>query len=181
MKKQNLSVSSSLKVTVEIKPSLRLKGEVGLFALKKFRRDSIVVPSTQFEELTLFPWNTLKGLTEPAQKRILGFCPGTSEGFWAPPDIDFLTVAWFVNHSCEPNLGFDSNFNFVAIVEIQPEEELFWDYSFDETNPDFRMKCKCGSQFCRGVITGSDWKELGNRNLQKYLSPHVKMKLNSGS
>ena len=169
MKKPNL------KVTVGIKPSKILPGEVGLFALENFKRDSIVLPASQFDKLTLIPWTDFDSLSAAAKERVLGFCPGTKKGFYTPPDLNFLTIAWFVNHSCEPNLGFDTDFNFVAMKSIKSGNELLWDYSFDETNPNFKMVCMCSSKKCRKIINGNDWIQLAKKKpVQKYLSPHVK-------
>ena len=164
-----------INVTVGIKPSKMITGEVGLFALRNFKKNSIVIPASQFKKLTLVPWDKFDTLTEVTRERVLGFCPGTKKGFYVPPDLNFLTIAWFVNHSCDPNLGFDDDFNFIAMKSIKDGDELLWDYSFDETNPDFKMICKCGSKKCRGLITGNDWIKLSTKKgIREYLSPHVK-------
>ncbi|MEK7461853.1 MAG: SET domain-containing protein-lysine N-methyltransferase [Patescibacteria group bacterium] len=62
-----------------------------------------------------------------------------------------------INHSCDPNLGIDGNMKFVAMRDIQADEELTFDYAMSESS-DYKMGCHCGSINCRKIITGSDWK-----------------------
>jgi hypothetical protein len=61
----------------------------------------------------------------------------------------------FVNHSCTPNAGlrfFDDTIQLVALRDIQPGEELSWDYSTTLSDTEFYLNCACGTQACRGVV-----------------------------
>jgi uncharacterized protein len=58
----------------------------------------------------------------------------------------------YVNHSCEPNTT-ARNFCDVAKRDINKGEEITGDYS-EEAIPGFEMRCTCGSQRCRRIITG---------------------------
>jgi len=61
---------------------------------------------------------------------------------------------WF-NHSCEPNVGFLTGEPVLyALRDIEPGEELCWDYSTSITWPGWTMEseCLCGASTCRGVI-----------------------------
>ncbi|XP_064620312.1 uncharacterized protein LOC135483383 isoform X2 [Lineus longissimus] len=67
----------------------------------------------------------------------------------------------FVNHSCEPNCEMQKwNVNGVyrvglfALRDIKPNEELSYDYNFDNYNLEQQQECKCGSANCRGTIGG---------------------------
>lgn len=67
----------------------------------------------------------------------------------------------FVNHSCEPNCEMQkwsvnglSRMALFAMRDIQPSEELTYDYNFSLFNPHEGQVCKCESQNCRGVIGG---------------------------
>ena len=54
----------------------------------------------------------------------------------------------FINHSCEPNVGFAGNTVLVATRDISPGEELTTDYAlFDDY--DGMMPCRCGTPSCR--------------------------------
>jgi len=63
----------------------------------------------------------------------------------------------FINHSCNPNCGIKGKSQIVAIRDVRPGEELAYDYAMSD-DYDYRWKCQCGEENCRGVITGNDWK-----------------------
>ena len=59
----------------------------------------------------------------------------------------------FINHSCEPNTYIrctPTRAEFYALREIARGEELTADYG--ESQHDGTLKCRCGSQRCRGFI-----------------------------
>src|SRR6516225_4795291 len=64
-----------------------------------------------------------------------------------------------LNHSCEPNLGLQGQIVFVALRDIVVDEELTFDYAMNDDDPNEIMKCQCGAESCRGIITGVDWKK----------------------
>jgi SET domain-containing protein len=71
-------------------------------------------------------------------------------------DHEYEPVMLFINHSCEPNVGFAGNIVLVAMRDIAPGEELTTDYAlFDDA--DDPMTCACGAASCRGTISGRDW------------------------
>jgi uncharacterized protein len=63
-----------------------------------------------------------------------------------------------LNHSCEPNLGLQGQLLFVALRDIEANEELTFDYAMTADEPD-EMICRCGSENCRRIITGFDWRQ----------------------
>ncbi len=69
----------------------------------------------------------------------------------------------FLNHSCQPNVGIRGQITFVALRNIQPGEELTYDWGMEENSRE-RVVCLCRSRNCRGVLTGQDWK---GRDLQR--------------
>jgi hypothetical protein len=78
------------------------------------------------------------------------------------------------NHSCEPNLGFTGQIGLIAMRDIEPGEELCFDYAMCDGSPYDEFECDCGSSNCRGRVTGDDWK---NPELWKkydgYFSPYL--------
>ena len=71
-------------------------------------------------------------------------------------EAEYEPVMLFLNHSCEPNVGFAGNIVLVAMRGIAAGEELTTDYAlFDDY--DGEMECRCGTASCRGVISGRDW------------------------
>ena len=70
---------------------------------------------------------------------------------------EYEPVMLFINHSCEPNVGFAGNIILVAMREVIAGEELTTDYAlFDDY--DGQMTCRCNTASCRRVIDGHDWR-----------------------
>lgn len=68
--------------------------------------------------------------------------------------IDTEDFGRWINHSCAPNSGINGLYKLVAIQDIQPDEEIVWDYDTTE-NSDWEIKnCECGSERCRKWIHG---------------------------
>jgi SET domain-containing protein len=65
-------------------------------------------------------------------------------------------IARVINHSCKPNCGIRNLFQVVAMRDIEPGEEITWDYEMTGNNPEWRMKCKCGEENCRKIIGKHD-------------------------
>lgn len=86
-------------------------------------------------------------------------------------------VKLYINHSCNPNVGLHGEITFVAMRDIKKDEELTVDYAFID-NEDYSFKCTCGSDNCRGTITGFDWKikELQNKYYE-YFAQYLKDKI----
>jgi uncharacterized protein len=79
-------------------------------------------------------------------------------------EVEYEPVMLFINHSCEPNVGFAGNIVLVAMRDVAAGEELTTDYAlFDDA--DDPMPCNCGTPSCRGTISGRDWQrpELQHR------------------
>jgi hypothetical protein len=49
--------------------------------------------------------------------------------YGCPPTFNRLTMSWYINHSENPNVYCDENYNFFALRDIKPGEELTADYS----------------------------------------------------
>ena len=76
-----------------------------------------------------------------------------------------------VNHSCDPNCGIRVNetgaHDFIARRDIRINEEVTFDYAMRNYNVNyFPKQCECGSQGCRGEITG--WKDLPAEKKKEY-------------
>jgi len=65
-------------------------------------------------------------------------------------EAEYEPVMLFINHSCEPNVGFAGNIVLTAMRGISPGEELTTDYAlFDDD--DGEMECRCGTPTARGT------------------------------
>ena len=96
----------------------------------------------------------------------------------SPEEIDDMSV--FINHSCDPNIGFLGQIAYVAMRAIKVGEELCHDYSMERSD-DYFLDCHCGSPMCRHQVTGNDWQlpELQER-YGKYFSIYLYKKINAG-
>jgi hypothetical protein len=105
-----------------------------------------------------------------------------ADGFYlaALNEDEYEPVMLFINHSCEPNVGFAGNIVLVAMREINPNEELTTDYAlFDDY--DGTMECRCGAGSCRGVIGGRDWQRPDlQRRYGNYFSSYLQRKIIGG-
>ncbi len=117
----------------------------------------------------LYSWDEYAELDKPTKRMIDKYCASSEEGFWGPDDINYLSMPWHMNHSCSGNVGFDAESNFITIRSVRAGEELFCDYGLMITNPHFKLKCKCGSENCRKIITGNDWKDPAYRKKYEHV------------
>jgi SET domain-containing protein len=110
------------------------------------------------------------------------------DGYWGYPIADKFVLAplntqevesvmMFLNHSCEPNVGILGQIIFVAMRDIDSDEELTIDYAMFGANKQ-PMRCNCRSSNCRGLVTDSDWRI---KNLQEkyrgYFSSYIQLKI----
>jgi hypothetical protein len=63
----------------------------------------------------------------------------------------------FINHSCRPNCGMRGNTVIVALRDIEVGETLAYDYAMSDGSDYNEFECTCGTELCRGKITGNDW------------------------
>ena len=64
-----------------------------------------------------------------------------------------------LNHSCEPNCGISGQILLVAMRDIEPGEELSFDYAMCDASDYDEFRCLCGEPSCREIVTGSDWRD----------------------
>jgi uncharacterized protein len=50
------------------------------------------------------------------------------DGYSMPADFNRICVGWYLNHSDNPNLHSDEEYEYYASRDIKPGEELFIDY-----------------------------------------------------
>ena len=83
-----------------------------------------------------------------------------------------------INHSCLPNCGMHNATQLIAMREIAVGEELTYDYATSDTSDYDEFECACGSDNCRGRVSGDDWKlpDLQSR-YQNMFSPYVQRKI----
>ena len=144
----------------------------GLFAVEPIKRGEIVCIKGGY----IFNRETLQQVTKalgPAEIQI-------AEDLFIGPlnEQDREGSMIFSNHSCEPNIGVQGQIVFVALRDIEADEELTHDWATTDDD-NYEMECKCGAPSCRKVITGQDWrrKDLEEKyegNMSWYLMKKIK-------
>jgi SET domain-containing protein len=95
----------------------------------------------------------------------------------AMQEDEYEPVMLFINHSCEPSVGFAGNIVLVAMRDISPGEELTTDYALFDDH-DGSMECRCGTASCRGTIGGRDWQRPDlQRKYGSYFSSYLLRRL----
>jgi len=88
--------------------------------------------------------------------------------------------AEFVNHCCEPNVGFSGQVSLVALRNIKPGEEICFDYAMSEASDFAEFDCRCGAPGCRGRVRADDWMraELQSR-YRGHFSPYLQRRIDA--
>jgi hypothetical protein len=160
------------KIRIILKPSKIILGEVGAYAMINFKKDDVVVLAEEFQDNNTMTINEYNKLDRVIKKLVKAHSTITKDLLYLPFDFNFLRPMNYFNHSCEPNIGFNSNDDYVAIKNIKKGSELLLDYSYLNTNPDYKITCLCKSKKCRKIITGNEWKnsDFVKKNNQYFAS-----------
>lgn len=87
-----------------------------------------------------------------------------------PPD--------YVNHCCEPNAGLSGQIALVAMRDIEPGEEITYDYAMSDGSSYDEFTCGCGAVECRRRVTGEDWKRPSLwQKYAGYFSPYLQRRI----
>ena len=102
-----------------------------------------------------------------------------NDHFFGATDFSELEDSDFINHSCSPNAGIKGSLQIVAMRDIEPGEEITFDYAMAQS-VDFELPCNCGSSNCRKLLTKNDWKikELQKR-YNGYFSSYLQDKIDA--
>jgi hypothetical protein len=73
----------------------------------------------------------------------------------------------YINHSCNPNTIWKGK-TIYAYSAIKKGDELTTDYRIGALNEGWKMKCKCGSKNCMGIVEG-DFFTLPYKIQKRYL------------
>lgn len=90
-----------------------------------------------------------------------------SQNTWINPNqYNPLT---YTNHSCNPNASIIGNVTFRALVDINKDQEITFDYGLSEIDTEWFMgeKCLCGEKNCRKIITSVQ--SIPKKKLESYL------------
>jgi uncharacterized protein len=147
------------------------KGSYGLFAREAIPQNELLI-CWGGSVVTTEEFNQLSSFEREHSVQI-------EDDLYQVPHGSSLDAGDYVNHSCDPNLGLSNSITLVALRNIQPDEELCFDYAMTDSAPYDEFICGCGTDLCRGHITGNDWQlpELQAR-YDGFFSPYLQRRIN---
>lgn len=124
-------------VYVRLAPS-RIHG-VGVFAIRKIPKGTKIFPDDD-EPIQWFRSRDLGGMSREIKRLYEDFCiiKDDAELYGCPRSFNRLTPAWFLNMPKTgelPNVRADENYDFYAVKNIQPGDELTVEYSSFSEKP----------------------------------------------
>lgn len=148
-----------------------LKGGPGVFARSAIRAEELLVvwggEIVTAGQLSVLPKSSHRLCLQVEEDL---FLMTTREG---PSD--------WVNHSCNPNAGMTGQIVLVAMRDVEPGEEICFDYAMTDSYPYDEFECQCRSPICRGRITANDWRIPAlQERYQGFFSPYLQKKIRSG-
>lgn len=163
-KKGLIKHNSFLHPDIELR--YKANGGKGVFAKKKIDKGEIV---TIFVG-DIINGDKLKTLPEDVQRKSLQLAPDLYQ-IASTDEIRAFDAAEHFNHSCSPNVFLTGNNILYANRDIQPGEEIRFDYGTSDSagNPDTGWQCDCGSANCRGQLRPDDYTRL----IPKYSAKNV--------
>ena len=112
----------SLELYTYLAPS-KVCGGIGVFALIDIPKDTIIWKLR--DEPYKVPWDLL---TTELQDHIKSMTWCDDEGFWIDCHLDRIYQAYYVNHSDYPNCDVNEKELYIAIRNINKDEELTYRY-----------------------------------------------------
>lgn len=85
-----------------------------------------------------------------------------------------------MNHSCDSSTWMRDEATLVARRDIDAGEEATVDYALFTTQSNWMLdtRCRCGSPYCRRIITGDDWRrEDVQERYQGHFSPFINRRI----
>jgi uncharacterized protein len=85
-----------------------------------------------------------------------------------------------MNHCCDSSTWMDDDATLVARRNIEPGEEVTVDYALFTTQSNWMLdtRCRCGSPYCRRIITGDDWRrEDVQERYRNHFSPFINRRI----
>ena len=102
-----------------------------------------VVDERQLDRMT--PWRRSRAIQVTAREYLVG------RELPEPGDL--------FNHSCSPTCGLAGSSLLVTMRDVEPGEELTFDYAMCDASDYDEFVCLCGQPNCRGVVRGTDWRD----------------------
>jgi len=139
--------------------SISGKGK-GVFAKKFVPKGTLIWKLTEREKYTKEEYNRLSGdIKKDAYPKKNYYIRATGSG-----------ESW--NHSCDANTWWTADDELSARKDIQPDEEITYDYATTDIDPSivYNWRCKCGAKDCRKKLK---WNDILNPEIYAKYEGHV--------
>lgn len=100
---------------------------IGVFAIVPIEA-GVHLFGPEADEIRAVAADVVEALPEAQRRLYLDFCVPHGGSYHAPASFNGLTIAWYLNHSDEPNVECTQEEGFVASRAIGAGEELTIDY-----------------------------------------------------
>jgi SET domain-containing protein len=129
----------------------------GVYAMQPIAKGTRIIEYTG----TRVPWDSVPDNSEDPRTFLFGLENGKDV---IDPEFGGNEARW-INHSCDPNceaIEEDDERVFIdALRDLQPGEELFYDYQLEVDEPvtaevKEESRCDCGASNCRGHMLETD-------------------------
>ena len=131
MTKKEIIDNISKNTKLRLKPSKVCDG-VGLFSIVEIKKDEIIFDDVTADDVYIW-WDEIPDLRDEVKNYLNSMCNSDKNGLYLSRTPNNINLAYFVNHSDDPNVFHDLTLDrFVAIKDIGIDEEIVCIYNEDE-------------------------------------------------
>jgi hypothetical protein len=131
MTKQEIINNISKNTKLRLKPSKVCDG-VGLFSIMEIKEGEVILDDVTADDVYIW-WDEIPDLHEEVKNYLNSMCNSDRDGLYLSRTPNNINLAYFVNHSDNPNVFHDLELDrFIAIKDIGVDEEIVCVYNEDE-------------------------------------------------
>lgn len=131
MTKQEIINNISKNTKLRLKPSKVCDG-VGLFSIMEIKKGEVILDDVTADDVYIW-WDEIPDLHEEVKNYLNSMCNSDRDGLYLSRTPNNINLAYFVNHSDNPNVFHDLELDrFIAIKDIGVDEEIVCVYNEDE-------------------------------------------------
>jgi hypothetical protein len=130
-KKNNIIHNILYNTKLNLRPSKVCDG-VGLFALCEIKKDEQILSDISSDNIYI-KWDEISEVDENVKNYLKNIANGNENGIYLSRTPNNINLAYFVNHSIEPNVFHNlKSDTFHAVKDIKVDEEILCTYTKDE-------------------------------------------------
>jgi hypothetical protein len=101
---------------------------IGVFAIINIKKGTPIFSGDENTKMIWINKELIKKASKTIQKLYKDFCVLKGNQFGCPESFNNMTPSWYLNHSNNPNVFCDNDYNFYALRNIKANEELTANY-----------------------------------------------------